>query len=422
MDAFRIQGGAPLQGEVTVDGMKNAILPMMAAAILATEGELVLENVPDLRDVRVMLRILETLGVRGGYDSAARTLTLDARGDIGDTAPYELVKQMRASFLVSGALLARLGHCRVSMPGGCAIGSRPVTDQMHAFQALGGDVRETQGYLEIVAKDLHGRLVTLDYPAVTGTENIILAAVHADGITVIENAACDPEVVDFGECLREMGADIRGPGTKRIEVAGVERLHGARHRVVPDRIDAATFAISAAMTRGKVFLRDARPDHFEIVLTKLEDAGATILRRPDGVEVTGPDRLRAVNIRTLPYPAFPTDVQAPMMAAMSVADGASLIWEQVYDNRFTQGPELRRMGANITIAGDKAVVVGVPELAGAPVMSSDIRAGGALVLAGLAARGETTVSRVYHIDRGYDHLERRLQRLGATIERFDEKI
>ena len=420
MDAFRIHGGAPLEGEVAIDGMKNAILPIMAASILSTEGELVVENVPDLRDVRVMLRILETLGVRAGYDSVGRRLQLDATGEIGDTAPYEQVKQMRASFLVSGALLARLGHCRVSMPGGCAIGSRPVTDQLRGFRTLGCQVREAEGYIELSGADLHGKLITMDYPAATGTENIILAGVTAEGVTVIDNAACDPEVVDFGACLQKMGAQIRGLGTNRIEIEGVERLRGTVHRVVPDRIDAATFAVAAAMTRGRVWLRHARADHIEIVLTKLEEAGATVTRSADGVDVAGPDRLRAVNIRTLPYPAFPTDVQAPMMAAMSIADGASLIWEQVYDNRFTQGPELRRMGANITIAGDKAVVVGVPELRGAPVMASDIRAGGALVLAGLAARGDTTVSRVYHIDRGYDHLERRLQQLGATVERFNE--
>jgi UDP-N-acetylglucosamine 1-carboxyvinyltransferase len=358
--------------------------------------------------------------VRCGYDSTARTLTFDATGEIGDTAPYDLVKQMRASFLVSGALLARLGRCRVSMPGGCAIGSRPVTDQLHAFRALGGEVQEVEGYVEVTCEHLRGRLVTLDYPAATGTENTMLAASRADGTTVIENAACDPEVVDFGQCLLKMGASIRGLGTSHVEVTGAEQLHGTVHRVQPDRIDAATFAVAAAMTKGKITLVNARADHFEIVLTKLEDAGTTVRRQPDRVTVIGPDRLRAVNVRTLPYPAFPTDVQAPMMAAMSVANGASLIWEQVFDNRFTQGPELRRMGANITIAGDKAVVVGVPSLTGAPVMASDIRAGGSLVLAALAAKGMTTVSRVYHIDRGYDHIERKLQSLGAAIERFNE--
>ncbi|HPU84110.1 MAG TPA: UDP-N-acetylglucosamine 1-carboxyvinyltransferase [Candidatus Latescibacteria bacterium] len=420
MDAFRIQGGARLVGSVEIEGMKNAILPMMAASILATEGTLVLENVPQLRDVTVMLRILETLGVRGGYDAQKRALSLDATGAIGDTAPYDLVRQMRASFLVSGALVARLGRCRVSMPGGCAIGSRPVSDQLRAFKALGGMVNEIKGYVEVEARNRCGRLVTLDYPAATGTENIVLLACLTEGTTTIENAACDPEVVDFGECLAKMGAQITGLGTNTVRVTGVKALHGTRHRVVPDRIDAATFAVGAAMTRGDVFLANARSDHFEIVLTKLEEAGAIVTRLDTGVRVQGPDRLKSVNVRTLPYPAFPTDVQAPMMAAMATAEGASLIWEQVYDNRFTQGPELRRMGANITIAGDKAVVVGVPELTGAPVMASDIRAGGSLVLAGLVAKGETTVSRVYHIDRGYDHLETRLEKLGAVIERYNE--
>jgi UDP-N-acetylglucosamine 1-carboxyvinyltransferase len=420
MDAFRIKGGTPLEGEVAIDGMKNSILPIMAASILASDGQLVIENVPNLRDVRVMLRILETLGLGVGYDNSARTLTLDATGDITETAPYELVRQMRASFLVAGSLLGRLGHCRVSMPGGCAIGSRPITDQLRGFRALGCEVHETDGYVELRANGLAGRLITLDYPAATGTENIILAGVLAEGTTIIENAASDPEIVDFGECLLQMGAIIRGLGTGRIEVDGVESLHGAVHRVMPDRIDAATFAIAAAMTRGKVTLNNARPEHFEIVLTKLEQAGAEILREPNRVIVSGPDRLQATNIRTLPYPAFPTDVQAPMMAALGTAEGASLIWEQVYDNRFMHGPELGRMGANITIAGDKAVVVGVDRLRGAPVMASDIRAGGALVLAALRAKGETTISRIYHVDRGYDHLERRLQSLGASIERFDE--
>lgn len=420
MDAFRIQGGARLAGTVEIEGMKNAILPMMAASLLATEDLLVLENVPRLRDVTVMLRILETLGVRGGYDGDTKTLTLDATGTIQDTAPYDLVRQMRASFLVAGALLARLGRCRVSMPGGCAIGSRPVSDQLRAFKALGGNVNEVKGYVEVEAYNRAGRLVTLDYPAATGTENIMLLACLTRGVTTIENAASDPEVEDFGNCLAKMGAQIRGLGTNTIVIEGVEALRGTRHRVVPDRIDAATFAIGAAMTKGNVLLSNARHSHFEIVLTKLEEAGASVTRSEDSVRVEGPERLKSVNVRTLPYPAFPTDVQAPMMAAMGVAEGASLIWEQVYDNRFTQGPELRRMGANITIAGDKAVVVGVPELTGAPVMASDIRAGGSLVLAGLAAKGETTVSRVYHVDRGYDHLEARLQKLGAVIERFNE--
>jgi UDP-N-acetylglucosamine 1-carboxyvinyltransferase len=264
--------------------------------------------------------------------------------------------------------------------------------------------------------------VTLDYPAATGTENIMLVACLTEGTTTVENAASDPEVVDFGTCLAKMGANISGLGTNTIQITGAKALHGTHHRVVSDRIDAATFAVAAAMTGGNVTLINARPEHFEIVLTKLEDSGAVVTRTVDAVTIQGPDRLKSVNIRTLPYPAFPTDVQAPMMAAMTVADGASLIWEQVYDNRFTQGPELRRMGANITIAGDKAVVVGVPGLTAAPVMASDIRAGGALVLAGLAASGETTISRVYHVDRGYDHIELRLQRLGATIERFNEPI
>jgi len=306
------------------------------------------------------------------------------------------------------------------MPGGCAIGARPVTDQLRGFVSLGCTVEETEGYVELTAEQLEGRLITLDYPAATGTENVVLAAVLANGTTVIENAAADPEVVDFGECLLKMGADIKGLGTGRVTVKGVRCLHGTTHRAMPDRIDAATLAIAAAMTRGNVYLRNARADQFEIVLTKLEEAGARVSRETDGVAVSGPDRLGALNIRTLPYPAFPTDVQAPMMAALSTAEGASLIWEQVYDNRFMHGPELRRMGANITIAGDKAVVVGVSELQGAPVMASDIRAGGALVLAALHAKGETKISRIYHIDRGYDHLERRLQGLGAEIERFDE--
>ena len=422
MDAFRIQGGAQLTGEVAIEGMKNSILPMMAASLLATKGTLVLENVPWLRDVRVMSRILEELGVRCGYDSETTTLEMDATGDVHDTAPYELVRQMRASFLVSGSLLARIGHCKVSMPGGCAIGSRPVTDQVQAFRAMGGEVTEMEGYIAITSGKRHGGLVILDYPAATGTENVMLAAVRTPGVTVIENAACDPEVVDFGTCLQKMGADIQGLGTNRLEITGVDELYGTVHRVMPDRINAGTFAIAAAMTRGDILLKGARAEHLDLVLSKLETAGATIERREDGVRVVGPDRLKSVNVRTLPYPAYPTDVQAPMMAAMSLADGAALIWEQVYDNRFTQGPELRRMGANITIAGDKAVVVGVPSLKGAPVMASDIRAGGALVLAGLAAKGETTVSRIYHIDRGYNNLEDHLRKLGAEIERFDEPM
>ncbi len=420
MDAFQIRGGTPLEGEIKIGGMKNAALPMVAASLLAKSGTSVIRNVQDLRDIRVMLKILDQLGALTEYDADADEIRVNAENLISTTAPYELVKQLRASFYVTGALLGRKGHCRVSMPGGCAIGNRPVTDQLLGFRRLGGVVVEEQGYVDITAEKLEGAVTALDFPAVSGTINLLLAAVLADGVTVIGNAARDPELVDTCLFLVEMGAKIDGVGTGTLIIEGVDSLSAVTYEVAPDRINAATFAVAAAMTKGQVRLVGARVDHFRIVISKLQDAGATVVEEEGSVTITGPERLDAVNIRTLPYPAFPTDVQAPMMAAMTLAQGACVVWEQVYDNRFTQGPELRRMGANITIAGDKAVVVGVPMLKGAQVMASDIRAGAALVLAGLAAQGDTTVSRVYHIDRGYNRLERDLASLGAVIERVVE--
>lgn len=422
MDRFSIEGGRPLHGTVAIDGVKNAILPMMCAALMAEEGMTVLENIPSLRDISFMQRLIEELGGESIYDPEKRTMTISASKVDKTVASYDLVKQMRASFLLAGALIGRFGEFHVSLPGGCAIGARPVNFHLNGFIKLGAEVFEQSGLLGAKAKKLTGTTLCLDYPSHTGTENLMMAASLAEGTSIIENAACEPEVRDFGNFLNAMGANITGHGTSSITIAGVEKLHAVTHTPIPDRLVAGTFMCAAAITRGEIDLGNVIEDDLRIVMEKLTNMGVEFSRLPDGhLMVKGPKRLRPVDITTIPHPGFPTDLQPMFMACLSIADGVSLIRETVFENRFIHAAELNRMGAYIKVTGDKAVVVGVPSLTGAPVMASDLRAGAALVLAALAAKGTTTIDRVYHIDRGYENFEIQLRNLGADITRGDNR-
>jgi UDP-N-acetylglucosamine 1-carboxyvinyltransferase len=415
MDKLVIQGGKPLHGAVRVSGAKNAALPLMAAALL-TDEPLVLGNVPRLVDVRTMGRILRHMGVEV-VGEGEPDLRLTAGRIARPEAPYDLVRTMRASVVVLGPLVARLGRARVSLPGGCAIGPRPINLHLMGLEKLGARIRLDQGYVEAEADRLRGAHIAFDIQTVTGTENLMMAATLADGTTVLENAACEPEVEDLAALLNGMGACVEGAGTRTITIRGVARLRGAVHRTVPDRIEAGTYAVAAAISGGEVTIQDCRPDHLTAVLAKLEETGAVVESGPDQLRVAAGARLKAVSVRTQPFPGFATDMQAQLMALMAVAEGRSVIIESVFENRFMHANELIRMGADITIAGNTAVLQGVPALAGAPVMATDLRASACLVLAGLAARGTTVVSRIYHLDRGYERMETKLTGLGADIRR-----
>jgi len=415
VDQLVIQGGTPLTGEVTVSGAKNAALPLMAAALL-TEEPLHLSNVPRLMDVRTMGRILRHMGVEVTGDGTPG-LHLQARAIARSEAPYDLVKTMRASVVVLGALVARQGWARVSLPGGCAIGPRPINLHLTGLEKLGATIRLDQGYVEAEAPRLRGARIVFDIQTVTGTENLMMAAALAQGTTLLENAACEPEVTDLAELLNAMGGRVEGAGTRTITIEGVSRLGGASHRTIPDRIETGTFAIAGAITGGDVTIRECRPAHLEAVLAKLEEAGIRIETGADCLRVICHGRPRAVNLRTQPFPGFATDMQAQIMTLMAMAEGQSLITESVFENRFMHVNELLRMGADITIAGNTATVQGVPVLLGAPVMATDLRASASLILAGLAARGTTLISRVYHLDRGYEAIESKLTALGADIQR-----
>lgn len=422
MDRFIIEGGRSLKGTIRVDGVKNVILPMMCAAMMAEKGVTVLKDVPLLQDIKVLQKLLVELGAICSYDPQEKTLSIDASTVTKTVAPYELVKQMRASFLLSGALLGRFGEFHISLPGGCAIGARPVNFHLTGFKKLNAKVMEKEGLLSAVADRLTGGTICLDYPSHTGTENLMMAAALAQGVSVIENAACEPEIKDFGDFLNAMGAKISGHGTPTIVIEGVKSLTAVTYSPIPDRIVAGTFMIAAAITSGEVEIENVNADHLRLFIDKLTDMGVMFKFKPNGsVIVKGPKRLSAVDITTMPHPGFPTDLQAPLMSALSLADGVSFVWETVFENRFIHAAELNRMGANIRVAGDKAFIVGVPNLIGAPVMASDIRAGAALVLAGLAAKGTTILDRVYHLDRGYEKLENKLASLGANIRRGDDR-
>jgi UDP-N-acetylglucosamine 1-carboxyvinyltransferase len=418
MDRLKIQGGSALRGEITAAGAKNAALPIMAAALL-TQHALRLGNVPQLADIATMAKLLRGMGARIDRDDGA--LTIHAADLSSTEAPYELVKTMRASVLVLGPLVARFGRARVSLPGGCAIGARPVDQHIKGLQAMGADIRIEQGYMVARAARLKGTRIVTDMVTVTGTENLLMAAVLADGETIIDNAAREPEVVDLANCLVAMGARVRGAGTDRIVIEGVTELHGADHRVMPDRIETGTFLVAAAASGqfggADVRVSGALPGTLDAVLGKLREAGARIDADGDSIRLRMTDRPRAVSLRTAPFPAFPTDMQAQFMALDCTADGVGRITETIFENRFMHVLELQRLGAHIDIEGSTAIVHGVPKLSSARVMATDLRASASLVIAGLVAEGETLVDRIYHLDRGYDRMEQRLAALGARIER-----
>lgn len=416
MQKILIDGGERLKGEVTVSGAKNAVLPILAATLLAP-GEFRIRNVPRVMDVTTILRLLEQLGARTGEEGD--TLAIDTRGIKQIKAPYDLVRTMRASVLVLGPLLARLGKAEVSLPGGCAIGARPINLHLMGLEKMGAQVRIAHGYVEAEAPRLQGTQISLDLPTVTGTEQLMMAATLAEGTTVLENAACEPEVADLAAFLNRMGARIAGAGTDRITIEGVTALRGTEYTVMPDRIEAGTFLVAGAITGGEVKVKGCNPSHLDALVLKLRETGAAMIEEPDGLRVRGTDRPRAVDVKTLPYPGFPTDMQAQMVALMTLSDGLSVITETIFENRFAHIAELRRMGADIRIQGPNAIVRGVPALSGAPVMATDLRASAGLVLAGLAARGETEVLRIYHLDRGYDRIEEKLSQLGGRVRRVD---
>lgn len=420
MDRFVIRGGRPLHGEVMVAGAKNAALPILCASLL-TADSLRLRNLPPLHDVSTMIRLLRGMGVRAEVASQATPgageATLTAATVDRLEAPYDLVKTMRASVLVLGPMLARFGEAVVSLPGGCAIGQRPVDQHIRGLQAMGADIQIDHGYLRAKAPRLRGAHISTDMVTVTGTENLMMAACLADGTTIIDNAAREPEVVDLARCLIAMGAKIQGAGTDRIQIEGVDRLHGTDYSVMPDRIEAGTFLCAVAAAGGEVFLRGANADHMAATLEKLREAGLLMTESTDGIRARSAGRPRAVNIRTAPYPGFATDMQAQCMAVNAVAEGSSLMVETIFENRFMHVQELLRLGAQIRIDGHTAMVQGVQQLAGARVMATDLRASAGLVIAGLVAEGETIIDRIYHLDRGYEQMEKKLSALGAEVLR-----
>jgi len=412
-----INGGQPLNGDVTVSGAKNAVLPILAACLLADEP-VTIGNVPHLHDVTTTMELLGQMGVELVVDERMR-INVDPRAARHYFAPYDLVKTMRASILVLGPLVARFGAADVSLPGGCAIGSRPVDLHIKGLQALGADVTVENGYIRARAKRLRGTRINLDLVTVTGTENIMMAAALASGTTIVENAAQEPEVIDLANCLNAMGARIEGAGTATLTIEGVERLHGTDYDVLPDRIETGTFLVGAAITGGRVVTKKVRPKTLDAVLAKLAEAGADINVGEDWIELDmGGRRPKAVNLTTAPYPAFPTDMQAQFTALNCIAEGVGVITETVFENRFMHALELQRLGADIRLEGNTAIIKGVPQMTGAPLMATDLRASASLVLAGLVAQGDTTVDRVYHIDRGYENIEEKLGSLGAHIRRL----
>ncbi len=418
MDKLLIEGGHRLKGEVEMSGAKNAALPILCAALLTREP-LTLTNVPQLNDIGTMLKLLAQMGVAVRRDGSA--VTLDASGLNNPLAPYEMVKTMRASILVLGPLVARCGEARVSLPGGCAIGARPVDQHIKGLAAMGAEIAVEQGYVVARTSRLRGARLFTDMVTVTGTENLMMAAVLADGETVIENAAREPEVVDLANCLVSMGARISGAGTDVIRIQGVDRLQGATHRIMPDRIETGTYLCAAAATGGEIRLTGTSAGYLDAVVDKLMDAGCDIRTEKspsfEAIVLRAPERLKAVSIRTAPYPAFPTDMQAQFMAINTVAEGTSIIRETIFENRFMHAVELVRLGADIRIDGNTAVVQGVAQLDGATVMATDLRASAGLIIAGLVAHGETLIERIYHLDRGYERIEQKLIALGATVRR-----
>ena len=418
MEKLVIHGGKPLEGTVRVSGAKNAVLPIIVASMLGTTQS-TLTEIPKLADVHTVCDVIASLGVHIEHPERD-TLVIDAHELTSTTAPYDLVRRMRASFLVMGPVLARKGRAQISLPGGCSIGARPIDLHLKAFEAMGAVINLENGDIEATAPNgLKGAQIYLDFPSVGATENILMAASMAEGKTVLENAAEEPEIVDLATYLNSMGANIRGAGTNVIRIEGVKELHGANHAVIPDRIEAGTFMVGAAMTQGNVFVENAISEHLKPLISKLKEVGAEVQEEIDGIRVIGHAPLRPADIKTLPYPGFPTDMQAQFMALTTICQGTSVVTETVFENRFMHVDEFKRMGAKIRIEGRSAIVEGVPRLKGASVNATDLRAGAALVLAGLVADGETEVGYLYHIDRGYDNLVLKLQRLGADIVRVN---
>ncbi len=415
MDKLLIQGGVPLKGEVKISGAKNATLPILCAGLL-TADSLTLKNIPHLVDVTTMLRLLAQMGLRVTVDEKMG-VELNGAQINNLVAPYDLVKTMRASILTLGPLIARFGEAKVSLPGGCAIGERPVDLHIKGLTAMGAEIKIEHGYLLAKAKRLKGARIFMDTVTVTGTENLMMAAALADGETLLENAAREPEVVDLAQCLIAMGAKIKGHGTDLITVQGVDKLHGADYTVLPDRIETGTFLAAACATGGDITARGTRADILESVLDKLREAGATVTSGDDWIRVQMKGPNHGVSIRTAPYPAFPTDMQAQFMVMNAVAQGTTVVTETIFENRFMHVQELRRLGANIDVEGNAAIIRGVPKLQGATVMATDLRASASLVVAGMIAQGETTIERIYHLDRGYEHIEQKLSQLGARISR-----
>ena len=420
MDKIIVKGGRRLQGEVTISGSKNAALPILISSLLTSEP-CIYQGIPHLVDISTTLKLLSGLGVDVDKDSWAKDsgdLTIRADRVKNVEASYDLVKTMRASFLVTGPLLARFGRAHVSTPGGCAIGTRPVNLHLKGLAAMGASIDQVHGYVEVRAKKLRGAKIYLDLPSVGATENLMMTASLAEGTTVIENAAKEPEIEDLAAVLNKMGAEVQGAGSDIIRIEGTTSLRGVKHRVIPDRIEAASFVIAGVLTGGNVVVTGARPAHLDAFSIKLKEAGIDLAVEENSFGVKGDGKIKSVDLTTLPYPGFPTDLQAQMMVLMSVADGVSVITETIFENRFMHAQELDRMGADIRLEGNRAVVRGVKELSGAPVMATDLRASVSLILAGLVANGTTEVSRVYHLDRGYERIEQKLSKLGAAIERI----
>ncbi|WP_079506356.1 UDP-N-acetylglucosamine 1-carboxyvinyltransferase [Mesobacillus jeotgali] len=419
MEKIIVRGGQRLSGSVKVEGAKNAVLPVIAATLLASDGKSVIRDVPTLSDVYTINEVLRSLNAVVEFEN--NTITVDASRELKIEAPFEYVRKMRASVLVMGSLLARNGRARVALPGGCAIGSRPIDQHLKGFEAMGATVKVGNGFIEAEAVDgLHGAKIYLDFPSVGATENIMMAAVLAKGTTIIENVAKEPEIVDLANFLNKMGAQVKGAGTGTIKIEGVEVLFGADHNIIPDRIEAGTFMVASAITGGNVLVKGAVPEHLSSLVAKMEEMGVTIIEEEDGLRVIGPEKLKAVDIKTMPHPGFPTDMQSQMMALLLRAQGTSMITETVFENRFMHVEEFRRMNANIKIDGRSVIMNGPSDLQGAEVAATDLRAAASLILTGLVADGVTRVTELYHLDRGYVDFHHKLAALGADIERISE--
>ncbi|WP_285023249.1 UDP-N-acetylglucosamine 1-carboxyvinyltransferase [Lactococcus garvieae] len=421
MDKIIVKGGnTRLKGTVEIEGAKNAVLPLLAATLLPSEGEIILRNVPILSDVYMMNNLVDHLGVDLEFSEESKTVHAQAAAKVKTKAPYEFVSKMRASIVVMGPILARNGHARVSMPGGCSIGSRPIDLHLRGFELMGAEITQEAGYIEAKSEKLRGAHIYLDFPSVGATQNLMMAATLAEGTTTLENAAREPEIVDLANWLNKMGANVKGAGTDTIIIKGVEKMHGANHAVVQDRIEAGTFMVAAAMTQGDVLIKDAVREHNRPLISKLIEMGVEFVQEEEGLRVLGPETLKATNVKTLPHPGFPTDMQSQMTAAQAIAKGESTMIETVFENRFQHLEEMRRMGLTVDITRNTAIIQGTRKLQGAQVKSTDLRASAALILLGMVAQGQTTVRKLSHLDRGYYRFHEKLKSLGADIERVPE--